>query len=539
MIKRVVKAILPYGFLVLYRRSRLYITRLYDNRRTVDQAKFKELLSTAKPIPKTENPETIISLTSYGHRITKTAPLAIVSLFNQTILPDKIILWLAYGEKIPKDLKRLEKIGLKIQFTEDIKSYKKLIPSLKEFPNSNIVTADDDLLYPKEWFKKIIEAHKEYPNNIIAHRNRRISIINNMPTSYNDWEFINETIKESELIVSNTGAGVLFPPNSLDERVFDVRLFTKLTPHADDIWFWAMSTLKGTKKIVVEDGYIDLNAWDLDIGNGLWESNKITGNGNDKQFINLLKKFPVLREKLNIKDDLSTNMVVYDKTKNYFHITNSSDWILQTQIRTGTFYEIDMLKDVQYRLKDSKDNVIIDAGTYIGNHTIFFAQHCNAKKVISFEPFKQSYDILEKNIKLNKLEDRVQTYNIGLGDKKSHASINIVDANNQGANQVEISDNGDISIDTMDHLLLKRLDRLDCIKIDVEGMEIPLLHGALKTIDKFSPLLYIEAFDQDRLNELIKILSPLGYSVVDVFNATPTYLFTRIGKDAKSKTTKK
>ena len=76
----------------------------------------------------------IISLTSYGKRIYDVY-LTIESLMRQTIKPNKIILWLAEDEfsldNIPQTLKNIQKRGLTIEFCEDIRSYKKLVPALK------------------------------------------------------------------------------------------------------------------------------------------------------------------------------------------------------------------------------------------------------------------------------------------------------------------------------------------------------------------------------------------------------------------------
>ena len=63
-----------------------------------------------------------------------------------------MILWLADSEfpdrekDLPQNLMRLCKEGLQIKWTKDVKSYKKLIPAIKEFPEAIIVTADDGVL---------------------------------------------------------------------------------------------------------------------------------------------------------------------------------------------------------------------------------------------------------------------------------------------------------------------------------------------------------------------------------------------------------
>ncbi|MCL1946985.1 MAG: glycosyltransferase family 2 protein, partial [Chitinivibrionia bacterium] len=124
------------------------------------------------------SPKYIVSLTSYGKRLTNTAPYAIVTLFNQNIKPDRIILWVAREdeENIPDTIYELVEKGLEIRFCENIKSYKKLIFSLREFPNDRIITADDDVYYPSDWLEQLIAEHKKNPRKIICHRAKGIKV---------------------------------------------------------------------------------------------------------------------------------------------------------------------------------------------------------------------------------------------------------------------------------------------------------------------------------------------------------------------------
>jgi hypothetical protein len=67
---------------------------------------------------------------------------------------------------------------------------------------------------------------------------------------------------------------------------------------------------------------------------------------------------------------------------------------------------------------------------------------------------------------------------------------------------------------TVDLMVLDRVSKLDWIKIDVEGMEVLVLTGALKTIEKYRPKLLIEnhvMFRENVLEDIEKLLVPLGY----------------------------
>lgn len=200
-------------------------------------------------IQKTE-PQIIVSLTSYSKRIDD-VHLVIESLFKQTIKPNKIVLWLAEDEyntnNIPIILKKLEKRGLEIDYCNDLKSYKKIIPSLKKYPNDIIITVDDDILYSYDLIEKLIEKYKEKKTVICtrAHKYKLKTKTKFFP--YKKWEY--ET-KENEKLFLTSGAGTLFPPKSFDDDFFDSEVFLKLCPYADDVWINAM-LLKNNKKITL------------------------------------------------------------------------------------------------------------------------------------------------------------------------------------------------------------------------------------------------------------------------------------------------
>ena len=57
---------------------------------------------------------------------------------------------------------------------EDIKSYKKIYYTAKEYYDYRIVTADDDFFYPSTWLEELDDVHKKNPNTIVCHRSHRI-----------------------------------------------------------------------------------------------------------------------------------------------------------------------------------------------------------------------------------------------------------------------------------------------------------------------------------------------------------------------------
>jgi lipopolysaccharide biosynthesis glycosyltransferase len=250
----------------------------------------------------------IVSLTSYPARI-GTVHITIKSLLEQNCKPNKLILWLAEeqfpsGEnELPSDLLKMKEYGLAIKWCRDIKSYKKLIPSLLEYPDKVIVTADDDVIYNKNWLLQLAVAHVAAPSHIVCHRGHRVLFDKEGNIeSYRNWpQEINDEIASYSIFFTGSG-GVLYPPRSLHESVTDAELFTEICPHGDDIWFWGMALLNNTKiqRVIESDFYLDLIPESQE--NALWIDN--VRNRNDKMLESLVKNYPEIRHRL-LQGDVS------------------------------------------------------------------------------------------------------------------------------------------------------------------------------------------------------------------------------------------
>lgn len=243
----------------------------------------------------------IVSLTSYPARI-ETLDLTILSMLAQKkTKADKIILWLADsqfpGKTLPKQLNELIKMGLEIKWCEDLKSYKKLIPSLLEYPEDVIVTADDDVLYDFDWLNRLYESYLDNKDMIHCHRITRFK--------YNSDEF--DAVFGGRKYANNSSylnklvgiGGVLYPPHIFDKRVTNVNLFKKLAPTNDDIWFWLMAVLNDTQiKCIKNNNPEPIDITQTKNNPGLTNVNDAGDNLFWKDFNSCLSYFPELKEKL-------------------------------------------------------------------------------------------------------------------------------------------------------------------------------------------------------------------------------------------------
>lgn len=242
----------------------------------------------------------VVSLTSYGRRVSgNIVYYTIVSLLRQKIHPSRIMLWLAEDEwsdeTIPDKLKTLVNKGIEVRYCEDLKSYKKLIPTLKSCPNYTIVTVDDDVIYSKDTLSTLIKEHQKYPQDIICLHAAKIVLEDGIPCNYIKWKDLN--IRESGVAVFPIGeGGVLYPNGCFHEDVLRVDLFEELCPFADDIWFWICGIRNGTnKRFITKSGNnlsFDMLYQYLHKGTALTHNNRFE-DSNDIQFKNAFDYYSI------------------------------------------------------------------------------------------------------------------------------------------------------------------------------------------------------------------------------------------------------
>ncbi len=254
----------------------------------------------------------IISLTSYPKRF-PILPLTLRSLLAQTIKTDRIIIWIAHEDRpqITHEIKEFTKAGIDIWFCEDIKSYKKIIPTLEKFRDSYIVTADDDIYYPPTWLEELVESWKKHKKDVIAHRVHQIKLDEQgNPLPYRKWKWQYSDSNQPSPLNFQTGVeGVLYPPNCFHQDVLRKDIFQKLCPSADDIWLYWM--LRLNDKIVRPTGERHkLISWPGSQREALWKNNMYK-SGNDEQIKAMIKEYGIPINDINLK----TKTKYYNKSK--------------------------------------------------------------------------------------------------------------------------------------------------------------------------------------------------------------------------------
>ena len=223
----------------------------------------------------------IVSLTSYPPRF-GSLYLTLKSLLLQTVAPDRLILWIAHDDRrqLPQSVVELEGAGVEIRYCEDLRAYKKIIPTRAEHPDAFIVTADDDLYYWPTWLEEMVDAYRGDDRVVICHWANRVRVGDDgKPLPYMQWE-ASDDLSTSELNFPGGLAGIFYPPGVLHRDVQRSDLFMTLCPNADDVWLYWMTRLNGgmAKKLATRRRF---HTWPESQEFALWHDNVNLGL-NDK-----------------------------------------------------------------------------------------------------------------------------------------------------------------------------------------------------------------------------------------------------------------
>lgn len=188
-------------------------------------------------------------------------------------------------------------------------------------------------------------------------------------------------------------------------------------------------------------------------------------------------------------------MNIVNTPNGIFYIDVEDCWI-RNHMSSGKVFEHHIINGMLKRyIENSK--YVVDVGANIGCHAVSYAGFNPDIKIWAFEPQEKLYNILTKNVQINKYNDRITLYKNGLGHRNmtcNMAGLETADKDTLrgGCNKggLGIGKGGEeIMVTTLDSY---ELPGLDFIKIDVEGAEGLVIKGGEKTISKYKPIICFE-----------------------------------------------
>jgi len=226
------------------------------------------------------------------------------------------------------------------------------------------------------------------------------------------------------------------------------------------------------------------------------------------------------------------DFVVLDSIYGKFIVARNCAFQAEALVKTGRTHIEEELANI-FAIIDTLPNdcIVVDGGANIGFFTVPVAQRIKHRGgcVVSFEPQRQLFNALSGSLALNGL-DNVFLHNMGLGDgRHSHAylpAVNYSQPSDFGTVSLSVDDEVEehhwmrtrsVNVDSIDSLTLPRLD---FIKLDIEGFEIPALAGALKAIAKYRPYIWVEYFitGAKEIKQALSTITDYSYYIVDYQN---------------------
>lgn len=232
----------------------------------------------------------IVSLTSYPARIQYVSRV-VRSLFAQRYLPDMTVLYLSkdqfpMGEKeLPADLRDCLGFDFQIRWVDgDMRSHKKYLYAFADFPGSLIITVDDDIVCRNTLVGELVDGHKRHPDAVVAIRTHLMKFGDDgLLFPYCEWhmevgndrpELCN---RPSMALFATSGAGLLFPPDSLPKAAFDCKAIYETCLNADDVWLKVMSAIAGYPTVTLP-GWQGVDCIEGSQDVSLWSYNRTGGN---------------------------------------------------------------------------------------------------------------------------------------------------------------------------------------------------------------------------------------------------------------------
>ena len=179
-----------------------------------------------------------------------------------------------------------------------------------------------------------------------------------------------------------------------------------------------------------------------------------------------------------------------------------------------TYGEFSVLEQELFAQIVQPGSIVVEAGANIGAHTVGLARAATKKgAVLAFEPQRVVFQALCANLALNQCTN-VYAHQMAVGASPGRIVVPAMDpstrANFGGVSLIDAAAGERVTMVTIDSL---ELPACQLLKADVEGMDLEVIRGALATIRRCRPVMYLENDREDRSPSLLEALLALDYAV--------------------------
>lgn len=197
-------------------------------------------------------------------------------------------------------------------------------------------------------------------------------------------------------------------------------------------------------------------------------------------------------------------MDTFDTSYGLITLYKNEAYIIDS-FKKGSYWDIDTLKLLKSYINPSRN--ILEIGGHCGTSSVVYSSFLNDNnKVYVYEPQKNMYNLLVKNIKQNNLESKILPYNLGVFCYNGEGKMNNIDLDGGGGvvskryseeshlkcnfGGIGLGNDGEIvNLTTIDNM---NLDDIGFIHCDAQGSENFIFSRAMETIKKFRPTILYE-----------------------------------------------
>lgn len=253
----------------------------------------------------------VVTLTSFGKRLSN-IPVVLNSIYSQTTIPDIVVLNLASEDSVPGNvMEYIIQHGVEIHRVLDTKVYKKLIPTLKRYPEAVVISIDDDFLYPKGMIEDFLRIHKKYPN---------------FPVSGNRVVYFG--------MQCHCGCASLTKADFFGRYLHQVDAETIANCPSDDMLYTYFATKNGHPYVQTEKEYF-VNMQGLNDGNDKGYSDAIKGDEG------IVKTYDYLVNRFGLVDNVVSSYIHDDYLARIIeNIHRNGVWAAENRIRSSRAYRI-------------------------------------------------------------------------------------------------------------------------------------------------------------------------------------------------------